>query len=76
MKYVDRLQAADGWMEVGGAKEQVVGCQTVCLTNQTQAAPEMISMSSRVITAWRVLLNCSVSLSIISPENKIFWSKK
>ena len=51
MKYVDRLQAADGWMEVGGAKEQVVGCQTVCLTNQTQAAPEMISMSSRVITA-------------------------
>ena len=29
MKYVDRLQAADGWMRVGGAKEQVVGCQTV-----------------------------------------------
>lgn len=50
MKYVDRLQAADGWMEVGGAKEQVVVRLSVSM-NQTQAAPEMISMSSRVITA-------------------------
>ena len=31
------------------------------------AAPDMISISSRVMTAWRVRLKVSVSLSIISP---------
>ena len=35
------------------------------------AAPEMISMSSLVMTACRVRLNVNVSLSIISPARKI-----
>lgn len=30
----------------------------------------MISINSRVMTAWRVLLNVIVSLPIISPANK------
>ena len=34
------------------------------------AAPEIISINSRVMTAWRVRLNVIVNLSIISPEKK------
>ena len=34
------------------------------------AAPEMISISSLVMTAWRVRLNVKVNLSIISATNK------
>lgn len=38
------------------------------------AAPEMISISSLVMTAWRVRLNVSVSLSIISAGKRQGWS--
>lgn len=41
--------------------------QNGCPFYSKAAAPEMISISSRVITAWRVLLKVRVSFSIISP---------
>lgn len=37
-------------------------------TSYRAAAPEMISMSSLVMTAWRVRLKVRVSLSIISAD--------
>ena len=41
---------------------------------QSASAPEMISMSSLVIMAWRVRLYFSVSLSIISPALRVALS--
>ena len=40
-------------------------------SNHSASAPEMISISSLVIMAWRVRLYCSVSLSITSPALRV-----